>query len=68
VEQAKRKTRHVLPRKARWIQDKVQLFQPEKNLVKTAGGKSIKYDYMVVALGLTVDVDKVRKDLHVLVF
>ena len=50
-----RPMKSVIPRKARWIQDAVAEFDPEKNLIRTRGGKVITYDWLVVAAGLQLN-------------
>lgn len=49
----------VLPKKAKWIKDKAAQFFPEENRLITASGEEISYDYLVLAMGLNLDYDKV---------
>lgn len=49
----------VLPKKAQWIKDRAAQFFPEENRLVTASGEEISYDYLVLALGLQLDYDKV---------
>ena len=49
----------LIPRGATWIRDAVVEFQPEQNLVITAGGSSVRYDYLVVAPGIQLDWQKI---------
>ena len=42
------------------IKEKAVEFDPDNNTVKTSGGQSIKYDYMVVAAGLKLDFGKIK--------
>lgn len=49
-----------IPAGATWIRDAVAEFQPEQNLVITAGGRSVHYDYLVVAPGIQLDWDKIE--------
>lgn len=51
----------VLPAKAQWIQDSVAKFDPDKNQVVTEKGDVIEYELMIVAVGLTLNWDKVLK-------
>lgn len=51
----------VLPAKAQWIQDSVAKFDPDKNQVVTEKGDVIEYELMIVAMGLTLNWDKVLK-------
>ena len=50
----------LIPPGATWIRDGAVEFLPEQNLVKTAGGRSIHYDYLVVAPGIQLDWAKVE--------
>ncbi len=45
----------VMPKGAFWIQDAATGFDPENNMVHTAGSGNISYDYLVVAPGLAYD-------------
>lgn len=49
----------VIPKRATWIKDAATGFDPENNLVKTASSGDLTYDYLVVAPGLTYDMDLV---------
>ncbi len=51
----------VLPKKADWLQDKVAAFDPENNKVTTAAGDEITYEYLVVALGISMHYDQVLR-------
>lgn len=42
----------VLPKNARWVKDAVAEFDPKKNTITTVGGQLIKYDLLLVTLGL----------------
>ncbi len=48
-----------IPAGADWIQDYVAEIQPEKNQVVLRGGRAIGYDYLVVALGIQIDWNKI---------
>jgi sulfide:quinone oxidoreductase len=48
-----------IPKGADWIQDYVAEIQPEKNQVVLRGGRTIGYDYLVVALGIQIDWNKI---------
>ncbi len=48
-----------IPSGADWIQDHVAEIQPEKNQVVLRGGRTIGYDYLVVALGIQIDWGKI---------
>lgn len=43
-----------------WIQDTVASFDPDHNTVLTGQGEALTYDYLVVALGIQLDWDKVE--------
>lgn len=49
----------VMPRRAKWIQDAVTEFLPDQNMLKTRDGRTITYDWLVVAAGLQVNWEKV---------
>ncbi|XP_028162566.1 sulfide:quinone oxidoreductase, mitochondrial-like [Ostrinia furnacalis] len=49
----------VLPKDVRWIQDRAVEFDPCNCVVHTCGGNKISYDYMVVAVELANDYDKI---------
>ena len=44
-----------VPSGVEWVQQGVAEFNPEANTIVTADGKSIAYDYLVVATGLKLD-------------
>jgi sulfide:quinone oxidoreductase len=49
----------VMPRRANWIKDAVSEFDPANNRVRTAGGQTITYDWLVVAAGLQLNWNKI---------
>ena len=49
------RTADYVPREVRWIEERVAAFDPEARTVATATGKTIPYDYLVVATGLILD-------------
>lgn len=55
-----RAEKDVIPRGVVWIRDAVVAFDPENNLVRTAGGEAIGYDYLVVCPGLQLNWGKVE--------
>lgn len=59
VAATRRNARSVLPSAAKWIQDSAESIDPEKNVVKTASGDTINYEYLVVAVGVVNDYGKV---------
>jgi sulfide:quinone oxidoreductase len=58
-EQSEREESAFIPKGADWIQDYVAELQPEQNCVVTRGGRRITYDYLVIALGIQVDWNKI---------
>lgn len=57
--QSRRSMESVLPRKAKWIQDAAAKFCPDSNEVITHGGHTISYDFLVIAVGLQLNYNKV---------
>ncbi|XP_070393583.1 sulfide:quinone oxidoreductase, mitochondrial isoform X3 [Dermacentor albipictus] len=47
----------VMPSQADWIQDAAETFSPQENTVVTKQGLKIKYDFLVVAMGIQVRFD-----------
>lgn len=58
-EQSQREESAFIPKGAAWIQDFVAELRPDQNEVVTRGGQSITYDFLVIALGIQVDWDKI---------
>jgi sulfide:quinone oxidoreductase len=58
-EQSERDESAFIPKGADWIQDYVAELQPEQNRVVTRSGRRITYDYLVIALGIQVDWNKI---------
>ncbi|KAI9258052.1 hypothetical protein BDA99DRAFT_515125 [Phascolomyces articulosus] len=50
----------VVPEKADWIQERVTKLDPDNNQVKLADGKTVGYDYLVVAAGIQINWDQVK--------
>lgn len=63
LEQSGKPMSEVLPKKARWIKDRANKFYPEENRIVTASGEEIKYEYLVVAMGLQLDYDKAWRQI-----
>lgn len=59
VSQSRRSMESVLPKKAIWIKDSAVQFNPNANEVITKLGHTIKYDIVVIAVGLQLNYDKV---------
>lgn len=53
----------LIPPQAKWDQTSVVEFHPDRNFIVTSDGKRINYEYLVVALGLQVNFNKVRSGL-----
>ncbi|XP_050087204.1 sulfide:quinone oxidoreductase, mitochondrial, partial [Anopheles aquasalis] len=54
-----RPMKQVLPTLATWIQDSAAKFEPESNTVITANGDRIEYEFLLVAVGLQLNYDKI---------
>ena len=44
-----------MPDSVTWIKEKAVEFDPDNNVVKTSGGQSISYDFIIIAAGLKLD-------------
>jgi sulfide:quinone oxidoreductase len=49
----------VMPRGVSWIRDAAMEFLPEQNALKTRDGRTLTYDWLIVALGMQLNWDKV---------
>jgi sulfide:quinone oxidoreductase len=58
-QQSERAESAFIPRGAAWIQESVAEFRPAENAIVTSGGRTITYDYLVVALGIQIDWGKI---------
>lgn len=58
-ELSQREESAFIPHGAEWIREHVAEFHPERNYVVTREGRRIEYDYLVVALGIQIDWDKI---------
>ncbi|XP_016966902.1 sulfide:quinone oxidoreductase, mitochondrial [Drosophila biarmipes] len=59
LDQSHRQMADVLPKKAKWVKEKAVEFDPDNNKVSTSGGKTIKYDFLVIATGLQLKYEKI---------
>ncbi|XP_063897409.1 uncharacterized protein LOC110372031 [Helicoverpa armigera] len=59
LKQSYKPLRNVLPRSVTWLHDRAECFDPGKNLVYTWNGDTIYYEFMVVAVGIKNDYDKI---------
>lgn len=50
----------LIPDGATWIREAAAAFEPERNVVVTASGRRIGYDYLVVAPGIQLDWAKIE--------
>ncbi|QOG12302.1 NAD(P)/FAD-dependent oxidoreductase [Arcobacter sp. FWKO B] len=53
-------TKDFMPKGVNWIQDKVVEFDPDNNQVKTSSGKTIGYDFLIVATGCVLDFGAIK--------
>lgn len=56
---ARRNEKDVLPQNCTWIKDEAMDYNPKENTVGTKNGHSIKYDFLLIAVGLDLRFDKV---------
>ncbi|KAL0893348.1 hypothetical protein ABMA27_014938 [Loxostege sticticalis] len=59
VADTRRQEASVLPSNAKWIKDRAVSIDPKKGVVHTKNGDEIQYEYVVIAVGLKNDYDKV---------
>ncbi|XP_053398450.1 sulfide:quinone oxidoreductase, mitochondrial-like [Mercenaria mercenaria] len=59
MDQSEIKTAEVLPKPCKLYKNRVSEFQPDRNMVVLDNGQKLTYDYLVVALGLQINPDKV---------
>ena len=59
-EVSRRPMADVIPRGATWIRDRVVTFEPDKNEVRTDGGKTLTYNELIVAAGIQLNWDAVK--------
>lgn len=65
-EESERNEVDFIPQGANWVKDFVESFDPSANSLKTRGGDSIGYDYLVVCPGLQLnwsDIKGLSKDI-----
>jgi sulfide:quinone oxidoreductase len=58
-ESTERSEASVMPRRAKWIRDAVVELRPDSNSLVTRDGRTITYDWLVVAAGLQINWDKI---------
>lgn len=49
----------VLPKSAKWLQTSAVTFDPKNNSVVTENGDVIKYEFLVIAMGLQLNYNQV---------
>jgi sulfide:quinone oxidoreductase len=59
-ESTARDQKDYIPDGAIWIKDRVASFEPERNAVRTHGGKTLTYDQLVVAAGIQLDWGRIK--------
>lgn len=59
-EQSQEPISKFLPKQCDWIKDKAVEFDPENNTVTTSKGDVIKYDFLVVSMGLQLNYNKIK--------
>lgn len=59
-EESMRNEADFIPPGVTWIQEYVSAFEPDQNRVVLKNGDALTYDYLVVALGIQIDWDKVK--------
>lgn len=50
----------LIPANADWIQQRVTKLDPDNNQVSLNNGKTIGYDYLVVAAGIQINWDQIK--------
>ncbi len=50
-----RKEKHLIPKRAEWIQSAVTVFDPDKNALLTADGQEVRYDVLIVCPGIDLN-------------
>lgn len=59
LQESCRKMATLIPPQAEWLQTSVSEFHPDENYIVTADGGKVGYEYLIVAVGLQVNFDKV---------
>ncbi|OQY99272.1 MAG: pyridine nucleotide-disulfide oxidoreductase [Candidatus Brocadia sp. UTAMX2] len=58
-EASEKNTKDVIPPGVVWIKDRVVRFDPGNNYLTTETGKTIEYQYLIIAAGIQLDWDKI---------
>lgn len=59
-EESEREEADVMPPQATWIKDSVTELDPDNNQLKTAAGKQISYDWLVMAAGIQINWEAIK--------
>ena len=59
-EASRRAEKDYIPHGATWIKESVVELCPDQNKVVTDGGRTVEYDYLVVAAGIQIDWGKIK--------
>ena len=59
-EESERNQADFMPQGAKWMKDAVESFDPQNNSVKTSGGETVVYDYLVVCPGLQLNWSQIK--------
>ncbi|XP_077173435.1 sulfide:quinone oxidoreductase, mitochondrial [Paroedura picta] len=60
LSKSSRATASVIPSGVRWIQSRVQKLDPDKNCVYLENNQKISYKYLIIALGLQLQYEKIK--------
>nr|KAF6502825.1 sulfide quinone oxidoreductase [Molossus molossus] len=55
-----RPTASVIPSGVEWVKARVVELNPDKNCIRTDNGKEISYRYLIIALGIQLDYEKIK--------
>lgn len=55
-----RPTESLIPSGVKWIKSEVKGFDPDKNCIRIDDGKEIGYKYLIIALGIKLQFEKVK--------
>ncbi len=58
-ERSEREEAGLIPRGAKWLRDAVTAFEPDANRVLTRDGRTLTYDWLIVAPGIQVNWSKI---------
>lgn len=59
-ERTRRAEKNYIPHGATWIKERVVELCPDENKVVTDAGRTVEYDYLVVAAGIQIDWGKIK--------